>query len=93
LKIKNNHSAQKIFQNPVANLKARKIQGNLDSKKYVKGNRYFLIRIFCKKNYLEDKITITKKFPFGAFGGIFQNLIFFFLFLTLKKIFFRKKNR
>jgi hypothetical protein len=32
--MKNNHSAQKTFQNPVANLKSRKIIENLESKKY-----------------------------------------------------------
>jgi hypothetical protein len=55
-------SAQKIFQNPVANLKSRKIHANLESKKYIMGcisrNGYFLIQTFCS-NLLEEKITKT----------------------------------
>jgi hypothetical protein len=52
---KNNHLAQKIFQNPVANLKGRKIHESFDSKKYIMSrisrNGYFLIRIYCS-NFL-----------------------------------------
>jgi hypothetical protein len=61
--LKKNHSAQKIFQNPVANLKSCKIHENLESKKYVMGCissnahlQIFQSEFFAQTSYLENKL-------------------------------------
>jgi hypothetical protein len=80
LLIKNNHSAQKIFQNPVANLKSRKMYENLEYKKYIMGcipcNGYFLIRKFCSNFLLRRKnYKNFEKIPLGAFWGEFWGIL------------------
>jgi hypothetical protein len=76
---KNNHLAQKIFQNPVVNLKGRKIHESFESKKYIMSrisrNGYFLIRFFAQISYLQ---TSYKNFEIFWFLGDLQIFIFYF---------------